>query len=75
MTVKNNNNIQGIKVGSDQYKIGQYADDTFLLLDGSENNLRESIDIFEKFFQCSGLKMNMQKAQVAWIGSLKNVKK
>ena len=72
MTVKNNNNIQGIKIGSDQYKIGQYADDTFLLLDGSENSLRESITIFEKFFQCSGLKMNMQKTQVAWIGFLKN---
>ena len=72
MTVKNNNNIQGIKIGSDQYKIGQYADDTFLLLDGSENSLRESITIFEKFFQCSGLKMNMQNTQVAWIGFLKN---
>ena len=42
----------------------------FLLLDGSENFLRESINIFENFFQHSGLKMNMQKTQETWIGFL-----
>ena len=30
------------------------------------------MNIFEKFVQCSGFKMNMQKTQVAWFGFLKN---
>ena len=72
MAIKNHNSIQGLTVGHNQFKIGQYADDTFLLLDGTENSLREAINIFHLFFQCSGLKMNMQKTQVAWIGLVWN---
>ena len=72
MDIKNNKSIQGVKVDKEDLKIGQYADDTFLLLDGSENSLREAIATFQKFYQCSGLKMNMQKTQVAWIGNFEN---
>ena len=40
MAIKNYNGIQGLTVGHSHFKIGQYADDTFLLLDGTENSLR-----------------------------------
>ena len=41
MTIKNHNGIHGLKVGHHQFKIGQYGDDTFLLLDGKEKSLKE----------------------------------
>ena len=37
-----------------QYKISEYADDTQLFLNGSENSLREPLDILKMFIQCRG---------------------
>jgi hypothetical protein len=44
--------------------ISQYADDTFLLLDGSELSLKETLKCFDKFHKVSGLKMNTSKTKV-----------
>ena len=71
MAMKNNTEIQEIKIGEEHYKIGQYADDTFLLLKGDEKSLRCAIQTFQKFHQCSGLKLNMEKTIVAWLGAKK----
>ena len=48
--------------------IGQYADDTFLLLDGTERSLRLAMGIFDQFRKCSGLKMNVDKTKAVWLG-------
>ena len=37
--IHNNNNIKGVKVGSEEYKITQFPDDTTIILDGSEKSL------------------------------------
>ena len=37
-----------------KYKISQFADDTQLFLNGSENSLRETLDILQKIIQCRG---------------------
>ena len=34
--IRNNKNIKGITINEDEYKLSQFADDTSLLLDGSE---------------------------------------
>lgn len=68
MTLKNNKNIKGIKLGETKYKVGMYADDTFLLLKGDSLSLRTAMDTFRKFELCSGLKLNVEKTQAAWIG-------
>ena len=52
-------------------KLGQYADDTFLTLDGTEKSVMESVRIFENFYQCSGLKLNVDKTQAIWLGTKK----
>ena len=70
--IKRNPTIKGIKIGENTYKIGQYADDTYLLLDGSEASLREAMDSFDKFAECSGLRLNIEKTHVIWLGCLKN---
>ena len=49
-------------------KIGQYADDTFVILEDSEISLQNCINIFENFQKCSGLKMNLKKTQAVWLG-------
>ena len=69
MAIKNSSHIKGVTFGDIELKIGQYADDTFLLLDGSEHSLRESVALLKEFYKCSGLKINVDKTQVVWLGS------
>ena len=68
MEIKGNKNIKGIKLGNVILKIGQYADDTFVILEVSESSLQSCIDIFDSFKMCSGLKMNVEKTQAIWLG-------
>ena len=44
---------------------------SFLILDGSENSLREALECFESFNKVSGLKMNSSKTKAAWVGNKK----
>ena len=66
--LKHDPNVIGIKLGISEIKIGQYADDTFLTLDGSEGSIRRSIDILTNFESISGLKINVDKTQLIKLG-------
>ena len=46
--------------------ISQYTDDTFLVLDGCETSLRETLICFENFNKASGLKINTSTTRVVW---------
>ena len=61
-------NINGIKIGSDEFKISQFADDTTLFMDGSESSLQYTMNVLEVFGSLSALKMNLFKTKVIWIG-------
>ena len=65
MSLYQNSKIGGIKFKDNIYKIGLYADDTFLLLDGKEDSIRESFKTFNAFGKLSGLKINADKTQIA----------
>ena len=65
------NNITGIMLCNKMFKVGQYADDTFLLLDGTEKSLNSSLDLLNCFYKCSGLKLNFDKTSALWLGSMK----
>ena len=71
-TIKWNPNIKGITLNDTEFLISQYADDTSLFLDGSEKSLAEALDTIQKFGICSGLKMNIEKTNIIWIGSKRN---
>jgi hypothetical protein len=47
--IKQHAHITGLTFGHKHVKIGQYADDTFLVLDGSERSINNSIDTFNHF--------------------------
>ena len=66
--IENNHNIRGIKLGSIEYKLTQFADDTTLILDGSRESLQSSLNVLEIFGSMSGLKMNKSKTKLVWIG-------
>ena len=68
---RNNKDIKGIRVGNYEYKIFQYADDTGFTLDGSEESLKNTLNILGQFFKYSGLKPNLEKTKAIWIGSMK----
>ena len=70
--IKENKSIKGIKIANTTYKIGQYADDTLLLLDGSEESVRQSMVTFKWFYLCSGLKLNFDKTVAVCIGRMVN---
>ena len=52
-----------------EIKLSQYADDTNLIIDGSEKSLSEALRVLESFEKVSGLRLNSKKTEALWIGS------
>jgi hypothetical protein len=69
--IRNSKQIKGITIENIEYKISQFADDTSLLLDGSESSLNTALDLLHTFALESGLKINYDKTKLIWIGSKK----
>ena len=60
-----------VLVNNTNLKLVPFADDTTVLLDGSEASLTETLDKLANSEKISGLKVNFQKTQVIWIGQKK----
>ena len=73
--IRNNKDIKGIHINNKEFKLSQYADDTQLLLDGSEISLKEALRALKQYYIMSGLKINVDKTRALWIGSLSNSEK
>ena len=71
MLIKSNANILGIKINNEEFKISQFADDTTLILDGSQGSLQAALSPLEVYGSYSGLKMNKDKRKVIWIGRMR----
>ena len=59
--IKNNKKIRGITVNDSEFKISQFADDTSIFLDGSDESLNNTLEELDKFAKISGLKINFDK--------------
>lgn len=69
--IRKNEKIKGIKINNSDFILSQYADDTTIILDGSEESLNETLYELEQYAKFSGLKINFSKTHVVWIGSKK----
>lgn len=67
-SIRNNPNINGIKINDKDFKIVQYADDTTCILDG-EQSATTLLELIKSFSEVSGLKLNVNKSQGLWLGS------
>ena len=68
-SIRKNTDIKGLRVKNTEIKISQYADDTTLILDGSQKSLSEALTVLKKFSKASGLRLNSKKTEALWIGS------
>ena len=68
--IRNHDQIKGICVVGTECKLSQYAEDTTLILDGSDNSARgQSFSQLDSFATISGLRINYKKTKALWIGS------
>ena len=67
LRAKNDVEVKGIVVHDNEYRLGQHADDTFVLLDGKEVSLRACFKLLDTFSDVSGLKINREKTKAIWI--------
>ena len=64
MMIRKSKDIKGIKINNMEFKLSQYADDTQMFLDGSETSLKQALVILQKFYQMSGLNVNLDKTKL-----------
>ena len=71
ISIRTNEQIEGIKIGEDETKSLLYADDMTATL-ANISSVEKVIQTLHNFENCSGLKMNLSKTKAMWIGKNKN---
>jgi hypothetical protein len=69
--IRHNNRINGIKIGNQEFKISQFADDTCIYIMDTES-LKIVFHVLDLFAKCAGLKANRDKTQAIGIGCSSN---
>ena len=64
LLITQNRFIKGITIGNTNFKITQFADDTTLIMDGSESSFVGMLNTLEIFGSASALKMNTLKSKM-----------
>ena len=70
--ITQNKEIKGLIIANHNIKLCQFADDTTLILNGSDQSLQAALNTIKIFGSFSGLKMNTTKTKVIWIGRKKH---
>ena len=63
--IRRDKDVKGFMTGEVEHKLIQFADDTTLILDGSEGSSRRAIEVLDGFQVTSGLKVNSEKTKSA----------
>ena len=69
--IRESNDIKGLKILGKEYKLSQFADDATCIL-ADEHSALSVINVAERFEQQSGLRLNLDKTQLIWLGPWKN---
>ena len=70
VNIRNNNNIKGIKFSGNEIKMMTYADNTMAVV-SSLDDAKRFLKVVNDFSKASGLKINKEKSEALWLGSLK----
>ena len=63
---------EDINIANVECKLSQYAENTAMILDGSEISLSRTLLLLDNLAISSGLKINYEKTEALWIGSCKD---
>ena len=70
-TIRQNENIKGLKVGGTYKKISLFADNATVFTKGNDQSFEEIFRILRLFGRISGCRINMAKTEAVWLGSKK----
>ena len=70
--MRNYQDIKGITINGNEYKLSQYGDDTNFLLNCSEKSLSEALLVLKLCYTMSGLKINTEKTRALWVGAFRS---
>ena len=68
ISIRRSKDIQGITVGTQEIKLGLFADDLTGYLK-NDHSLKKFMELVEAFGECSGLKINLDKSEVMILGN------
>ena len=66
--IRQSEKIKGIEIDGAELRVSQYADDTIIYLSADEGNLRNTFEILQSFRKISGMKVNIEKSNIACLG-------
>ena len=69
--IRTDKDIKGFETNGIEHRLRQYADDTTLILDGSDGSFLRAVEVLDRFHMISELKVNFEKTKVLWVGSEK----
>ena len=70
--IRDSPSIRGIMIRQEEIKLSLYADDTTVILDGTEESLKNCLQLIGAFCKISGLNLNLNKTTCLWIGAKRN---
>ena len=68
VAIRRREDIQGLMIGQEEFKLVQYIDDLTLFVPNNEC-VKLMLQLLDRFTICSGLKVNHTETEVMWIGS------
>ena len=65
-----NRDLEGIKIGNEEKRLSQYADDLWTSTIASQKNLDTLVNLFNQYAHFSGLSINYNKTTLLRVGSM-----
>lgn len=67
--IRHNNKIKGMKIGEEEKKAAQYADDLWACIEATGESLSELVNEVRKYCSFTGMHVNLNKSEILRIGS------
>ena len=61
-TIRQQKEINGIKIGKDEVKLSRFADDMILYMENPNDSTKSLLELIHEFSKVEGYKINVQKS-------------